>query len=183
MHNYKHTQSGAALFVALIILLLVSMMGVSAMKGGIFQERMAFNSQAEEMSFEAAETAIGGVIQEARSSSLLLGQLAAGHEIKVHCVSLEAGTTEGACADDATLDSRDSLKAEAESRFDRQRPLENSDAGLLADFQFHTIGKGSFVASDLPFENRNRQEWRRVGPGGGHFEVDPSLLGLAPEPE
>src|SRR3990167_9296840 len=64
-----HKEQGAALFIALIILLLVSMMGVSAMKGGLFHERMAFNSQAEEMTFQAAETAIGGVIQEARKSS------------------------------------------------------------------------------------------------------------------
>lgn len=179
---YRNTQSGAALFVALIILLVVSMMGVSAMKGGIFHERMAFNSQAEEMSFQAAETAIGGVIREARNSTVLLGQLAAGHEIKTHCVTMAAGTAEGACEADDTLDIRQSLQAEAQSRFDRQRPLMNSDAGLLADFQFHTIGKGSFVVSDMPFENRNRQEWRRVGPGGGHFAVDPDLLGLVPDP-
>ena len=172
----QQKQRGAALFVALIILLLVSMLGVSAMKGGLFHERMAFNSQAEEMTFQAAETAIGGVINEARKSSALLGELASGHASKTHCVTLGSGIGEGGCGSDKTLDTRASLQAEAESQFDRRRPLMNSDAGALADYQFHTIGKGSFVSDGMPFENRNRQEWRKIGLGGGNFEVAPSAL-------
>lgn len=173
---FKRKQQGAALFIALIILLLVSMMGVSAMKGGIFHERMAFNSQAEEMTFQAAETAIGGVIQEARKSSELLGELAAGYSSKTHCVTLSGGIAEGACGDSSALDARASIQAEAESQFDRRRPLMNSDAGALADYQFHTIGKGSFISADMPFPNRNRQEWRKIGLGGGNFEVAPGAL-------
>lgn len=171
-----HKEQGAALFIALIILLLVSMLGVSAMKGGLFHERMAFNSQAEEMTFQAAETAIGGVIQEARKSSALLGQLAGTSAAKTHCVTKSAGIAEGVCGAGSTLDTRASVRAEAESRFDRRRPLANSDAGALADYQFHTIGKGSFVSADMPFENRNRQEWRKIGLGGGNFEVAPDAL-------
>lgn len=172
----NHSEQGAALFIALIILLLVSMMGVSAMKGGLFHERMAFNSQAEEMTFQAAETAIGGVIQEARKSSALLGQLAGTNAAKTHCVTMSAGITEGACDASSTPDTQTSVTAEAESRFDRRRPLANSDAGALADYQFHTIGKGEFVSADMPFENRNRQEWRKIGLGGGNFEVAPDAL-------
>lgn len=167
-------QRGAALFVALIILLLVSLMGVSAMKSGIFQERMAFNSQAEETTFQAAETAIEGVIKEARNSTALLGQLAATHEVRTHCVSLTRGTAEGACTATDTLDLRKAVQAEAQSQYDRQRPLLGSDAGQLADLQFHTIGEGSFVETSLPFSNRNRQEWRKVGLAS--FEVNPDML-------
>ena len=174
-------QQGAALIIALIILLVVSMMGVSAMKGGIFHERMAFNAQSEEMTFQAAETAISSVIQEARKSSSLLGALATGKDVQTHCISLSAGISEGVCGDDDTLDSRKVMQAEAESQFDDVRPLANSDSSALVDFQFHTIGKGAFVASaDLDFPNRNRQEWRKVGPGNRHFSVDPKWIGGAP---
>ena len=61
-------QAGAALIVALVILLAVTMIGISAVKSGLFHERMAFNAQANELSFQAAETAISGVIEEAKTN-------------------------------------------------------------------------------------------------------------------
>lgn len=169
---YNNAQQGAALFVALIILLLVSMMGVSAMKGGLFHERMAFNAQAEEMTFQAAETAIGGVIQEARRpSSTLLSELTTSSALKTHCVTGNNSLVVGGCAG-ATLDQRAKLQAEAQSRFFRTRPLMGTDAVSLVDNQFYTIGKGTFLDSvDLPFKNSNRQEWSKKGPGDTQFSL------------
>jgi type IV pilus assembly protein PilX len=174
-----HKEQGAALFIALIILLLVSMMGVSAMKGGLFHERMAFNSQAEEMTFQAAETAIGGVIQEARRpTSTLLSELSSTRAVKSHCITRKAGLVADACAASATLDTRATVQAESQSQFDRTRPLMGTDAASLVDNQFHTIGEGKFVASaNMPFGNRNRQEWSKKGPGDSQFSLpDPDVL-------
>lgn len=182
---FKRTQQGAALFIALIILLLVSMMGVSAMKGGLFHERMAFNAQSEEMTFQAAETAIGGVIQEARRpTSTLLSELSSTNAVKRHCVTRSGGLVPGACSASAALDTRAKVQAESQSQFDRTRPLMGTDAASLVDNQFHTIGEGKFVVSaNMPFGNRNRQEWSKKGPGDSQFSLpDPDVLNPPEQP-
>jgi hypothetical protein len=53
-----------------------------------------------------------------------------------------------------------------------------TDAASLVDNQFHTIGEGKFVASaNMPFGNRNRQEWSKKGPGDSQFSLpDPDVL-------
>lgn len=176
------SQQGAALFIALIILLLVSLMGVSGMRGGLFQEQMASNSQSEEMTFQAAETAINGVIDKARQNDALLAELMTVSSDKVQCVTKNNGLVDGACGS-TTFDARNAFQSEAASRFDRMRPVQNSDAAAIADYQFHTFGKGTLMAG-AQFPNRNRQEWRKLGPSGGNFELaDPSQIGLsAPSP-
>lgn len=177
------SQQGAALFVALIILLIVSMMGVSAMKGSIFSEKMAFNSQARDLSFQAAETAINGVINQARRSDTFAGSLFASATPVRHCLTRNQLMVEGACADGVTFDQRQSLYAQAESLFIRQRVAFDHDTSAIMDYQFHTLGEGGFASDSLPFENRNLQEWRKLGPGGGPFSVSQQAqreLGLAP---
>ena len=168
----KH-QEGVALLIAMLILLVVSMMGVSAMKGGLFGERMAFNAQSEEMTFQAAETAINGVISEARSpTSSLLTELKRTGTEQVHCFTLADGLKAGYCSGTDTLDNRESVQSRSLSQFDLQRPWLGTDAEALVDNQFHTVGKGSFVSTvDLPFSNNNLQEWRKVGPGQSQFSV------------
>lgn len=52
------TQKGSALVMSLIILLLLSLIAISGMQGGIFQERMATAHRDGVMSLEAAETAL-----------------------------------------------------------------------------------------------------------------------------
>ena len=55
-------QRGAALVIALIILLVLTVMGVSGIRNATLGEAMAFNTQVKSITFQAAETAIGGVI-------------------------------------------------------------------------------------------------------------------------
>src|SRR5690606_3662139 len=54
----RRTQAGSALLVSIVMLLLMSLMGISAMQGTLFQERMAGNMRDRELSFEAAEAAL-----------------------------------------------------------------------------------------------------------------------------
>lgn len=58
----KHTpyppQRGAALIVGLIILLLMTLIGVFAMRGSIMQEKMATNQRDRELAIQAAEIAL-----------------------------------------------------------------------------------------------------------------------------
>jgi len=51
-------QRGATLAVTLVILLLLTLLGVSAMHNTTMEERMAGNSRDREMSFQAAEAAL-----------------------------------------------------------------------------------------------------------------------------
>ena len=51
-------QQGVALIVALIILLLVSVLGLSAMRSSIFSAKVATGVQADAMTFEVAESGL-----------------------------------------------------------------------------------------------------------------------------
>lgn len=171
-------QAGAALIVALVILLAVTMIGISAVKSGLFHERMAFNAQANELSFQAAETAISGVIEEAKTNGSMLTKILDSSSPTLNCVTNTFGLEEDACASDETIDARSSLQASAASEFDSKKPLIDTDAASFMDFQFSTDGTGSFVSDSMPFSHTNHQEWRKVGPASGLFSDDADLLGL-----
>lgn len=51
-------QSGAALVVVLMLLLVVTLLGLASMRGAILQERMAANTAARGMAFQAAEAGL-----------------------------------------------------------------------------------------------------------------------------
>ena len=63
----KKRQQGAALAVGLLILLVITMVGVSAMRNTTLQEKMTGNLRDENLSFQAAETALNAgevILQE-----------------------------------------------------------------------------------------------------------------------
>ncbi len=51
-----HSQRGAVLFVSLIILILLTLLGVSAMQVTMLQERMSGNYRASQLAFERSES-------------------------------------------------------------------------------------------------------------------------------
>ena len=51
-------QHGASLFIALVILIVLSLIGVSTMRSAIVQERMNGNLRDKQLAFEAAEAAL-----------------------------------------------------------------------------------------------------------------------------
>lgn len=54
----QNRQTGAALIISLIILLLLTIIGVTGMKTTVLEERMAGNMRDKELAFEAAEAAL-----------------------------------------------------------------------------------------------------------------------------
>ena len=54
----KTQQSGAALIVSLIMLLLLTMIGIFAMRTGVMEEKMAANQIDRDIAFKAAEVAL-----------------------------------------------------------------------------------------------------------------------------
>jgi type IV pilus assembly protein PilX len=57
-NTFQKQQSGAALIVALIFLLLMTMLGTSAMRTATMQERMAGNMRDSNLGFQGAEAAL-----------------------------------------------------------------------------------------------------------------------------
>ena len=58
-------QSGAALVVALMILVIISIVGLTALRSSVFNTKISTMNQASTMSFQGAETAIAAVFDEA----------------------------------------------------------------------------------------------------------------------
>jgi type IV pilus assembly protein PilX len=58
MTNIKKFQYGAVLFVGLIMLLVLTLMGIVAMKSSILQEKLASGSMDQNVAFQSAESAL-----------------------------------------------------------------------------------------------------------------------------
>lgn len=54
----KNSQNGAVLIVSLLVLLVLTLIGVSSLDSSILEEKMASNSQISTTAFQAAESAI-----------------------------------------------------------------------------------------------------------------------------
>ncbi len=54
----RHTQQGVVLAIALIMLVLITLLAVSAMRTTIMEERMASNSRNDNIAFQLAETTL-----------------------------------------------------------------------------------------------------------------------------
>ncbi|MCP5146236.1 MAG: pilus assembly protein [Gammaproteobacteria bacterium] len=54
----QHAQQGAALVVSLVILVIVTMLGLTTLNTSVMEERMAGNTRSREIAFEAAEAAV-----------------------------------------------------------------------------------------------------------------------------
>jgi type IV pilus assembly protein PilX len=66
----KHSQKGATLVVGLLILLLATLVSVSAMTDSNLQEKMAANAQNTNRAFQAAESAIESNLTSIEAGSL-----------------------------------------------------------------------------------------------------------------
>lgn len=171
----KENQRGAALFVALIVLLVITLMGVSSLKSGIFHERMSMNSQADTLTFMGAESSINSIISFAWqigdngvdesffAPAILTGQP------QLNCVAKDA-ISSGNCTASQTFDRRAQgvLIAQADTTYEGQSQYENNDAKFLAYHDFETKGTSYFVRDlDLPFAYQNLQEWKKLGVPNG----------------
>jgi type IV pilus assembly protein PilX len=76
-HMIKHTfknradQSGAALIISLIFLLLMTLLGTSSMRTSTMQERMSGNIRDYNLGFQGAEAALRGAEQYLRDTAVL----------------------------------------------------------------------------------------------------------------
>ncbi|MBV1911262.1 MAG: hypothetical protein KUG78_18350 [Kangiellaceae bacterium] len=64
-------QTGAALFVSLILLIALTIIGLSAANRSNLQERMASNMHIQNLAFNAAESAVGGFVVDSYTGNKL----------------------------------------------------------------------------------------------------------------
>ena len=158
--HFPRTQQGAALLVSLIILVMVSLMGISALRSSIFSGKVATSVQADAMTFEAAETALGVTF---RSLSALTGeQLFTGLDAGVmqRCIQHSNPDATGACTGNTFMDERGLLKAQSSSFLTGYSPVE----GFSFDYANYRIS--ILAESEMPtlnLENFHLQEMEKFG--------------------
>jgi type IV pilus assembly protein PilX len=67
IHNQSQHQSGAVLIVSLIMLLVLTIIGVTSMRSATLEEKMAANSMNYNVTFHAAESAIENALDDTNS--------------------------------------------------------------------------------------------------------------------
>ena len=60
----RHGEAGSALFIGLILLVVITLIGISGVRGVIMEKDMATNNQYQVLTFQAAETGIEGTLAD-----------------------------------------------------------------------------------------------------------------------
>lgn len=114
-YGFARRQRGVALLIALLILVIVSLMGTTAMRTSMFSAKIATGTQISAMAFEGAESAISATIHNLKNDSARLQKLMAGTPL-TQCVTLSDLSKEGECTGSDHLDSRALVVAESHAR-------------------------------------------------------------------
>lgn len=113
MRGSRSAQQGVALVIALLILVVLALLGVSAMRMSMFNARIATGAQLSAMTFHTAESSLAITYDEILDSdSVMLLSLLDG-EIVSRCQKAGAPQTSGACPASARFDSRGLLQAQS----------------------------------------------------------------------
>lgn len=180
----RGSQQGVALLVALMILVIISLMGIAAMRTSLFNAKIAASAQGGTMAFQAAESAISAVYDEARNGdpsdpTNVIGAAVSAYgaagatEIQYRCVTAAKISTKAKCASSDYLDSRGLVKAGSRTLLTgvRQDLSGGSQISVTASstiaygyYDFLTVAKGSVPAFNI--DNYNAQEFTKFGPLG-----------------
>lgn len=175
-------QHGAALMVALIILMMVSVIGVASLKQSVVQSRIAANSNVSGIAFQAADSAVENVLidvaQRVPPAGGVIKSLATMSVVR-RCVGGEASP--GVCN---TLQGSANVTASSETTFANrpERPVTGSSTNTNV-WRFYTVtGTGRVGASALA-EISHEQEVARmeVAAGGDIFDGGESVEYGVPE--
>lgn len=167
-------QAGVALFMALIILLVVSIIGIAAMRTSTISGRIALGTQLDAMVFEAAESAIAETMLHVTAANV--GEDIAFDDIAglfngdtlVWCFTKAGQRLSGSCEETALMDSRGALRAEARVRSVGFSPVSGNQVSvsgglttIIGDFELAIQGIG--VMPDYGLVNRHVQNALRRG--------------------
>lgn len=162
---YAPSQRGAVLLVSLIILLMVSVLGISAMRASIFANKVATGVQADAMTFEAAETAIAVAYGSMLADNALQTVFSPGYNTTI-CIT-DSGASTGNCGAGAFFDERDLLTAEAFSYFGGYKAVSGTQistsggSNLFVDYKINILGQSTMPSYNI--ENHHQQEALKRG--------------------
>lgn len=138
-------QQGVALLIALLILVVVSLMGITAMKTSMFSAKIATGTRVAAMAFGGAESAINATVTDLKAHRSRLQSLMIGGT-QVQCVTMIDQGQSGACDVGDHLDSRGMVVAESHSRVTGYRPIKGSGVGttgagiVKVDYEISILG-------------------------------------------
>ena len=187
MAVFPERQQGMALVIALVILVMISILGFAAMRTSLFNAKIATSAQGSAMSFQAAESALAALFDEASqyqsdgstSTNIIhvaLSQLSSGSLTPIdRCLTLSDLSKAGTCAADDVYDERGLLQASSRLVVrDDVKPCAVSAGGSGSqistsgggsgsirglDYRFVSYGKGKMDALDI--ESYSVQEFAR----------------------
>lgn len=154
-------QRGVALLIALFVLVIVSVMGITAMKTSMFSAKIATGTQIDAMAFEGAESAITATYLELANDDDVMQTLLLGGMVS-RCITMADRTAEGACVDGQTLDSRGLIVSESHSKVNGYAPIDGYQVGSsgggaqLVEYKIGILGDSELA--DLGVENHHMQE-------------------------
>lgn len=179
-----HSQRGAALVVALLILIIISIIGITAMRTSLFSAKVATMAQASTMSFQGAESAISAVFDEAKNQSFsspghvvgyAIAQLGVGKTVLIErCVTQATPYKQGACDSGDFVDARGLVKAGSRTmvkptgRYKEGETItSNTNSTSIQYYDFITAANAEVAA--MKVSNFNVQEFttEALSLGGG----------------
>ncbi|WP_285260275.1 pilus assembly PilX family protein [Halopseudomonas bauzanensis] len=161
------SQRGAALLVALIILVMVSVMGISALRSSMFSGKVATGIQADAMTFEAAETALGVTYRHLSTMTDQALYTALDGGAVEFCVENANPDATGACGANTFMDDRQLLRARSVSYHAGYSPIDGSQVSLtgtgsvFVDYQVNMLAESDMPS--LSLENYHLQEALKRG--------------------
>lgn len=176
-----HHQRGAALLVALMILVMVSLLGISAMRTSMFNAKISTSVQASSIAFQAAESAISAALDEAASDpagqeagSIIqdgISNIYTSNYVMYRCITPNS-IAKTNCSSNDRLDVRGVVQSRSKTVMsgDPEPVLGNSagqsgnaDGQQQYNYTFYTLGIGELP--DLSAGAYHIQDFKTLGPG------------------
>ena len=168
-------QKGVALFVSLMILLIISVIGIAAMRSSTFSAKVAMGTQLDAMVFEASESAIAVTMAHlvdlnAAEDPDVFDEIAGlfnGLTV-VWCLAGNGDLVLQSCGEDQYMDARNALLVESRSRAIGFSPASGNQvsvtggaSAIIGDFELLIQGNGSMPGYNMT--NRHIQHALRRG--------------------
>lgn len=158
----RSRQQGAVLLMSLIILIMVSLLGLSAMRASVFSNKVTTGIQADTMTFEAAETALSLTFRTLSdmTEEELTAAVIDGRSVE-YCIT-ESGITDDACTGQA-MDSRGLLQASSFAMHppNNCRPISGFDVEQYKDLVINLLGESEMASYNI--QNHHLQEGLKLG--------------------
>lgn len=183
MNQSIHKQAGVALFITLVVMLIVSVIGLGALRMSLSQSKVSLNTRLDTMTFQAAESGIRSVLLEATSTNIASSTNVIGATLNLgvctdkdststdcvvyRCVTQADPTIAGKCSSNDSLDGTGTLQAESRTRHTGQFNVVNSSVTMYQDYVFETAAKGCLRDNGACSDNywsENVQEFKKIAP-------------------